>query len=121
MKRFIHEASPVEMLDAFEERVEELNSKTDITSSDYYSDEDEEDLGGWEMVETKQVQDYDGFWTDYSLWYNSTVDEWVTIFGDNELYNPVNKHPDAEFGHNEDEAYEWFESYTTEDDDDDDF
>ena len=119
MKRYMHKASPVEMLDAFEERVGELDSKTDINSSNYYDDEDE-DLGGWKLVEHKEVRDYDGFLTDYSLWYNSAVDEWVTIFGDIDLYNPTNKYPDAEFGHNENEAYEWFESYSTEEDDDED-
>ena len=119
MKRMMRKTTPVEMLDAFQERVDKLRQPSKVESSEYIGDDDE-DLGGWILVETKSVQDYDGFYTDYTLWYNENVDEWVTIFGDNDLYNPTNKYSDAEFGHNEDEAYEWFESYSTEEDDDED-
>ena len=116
----MRKTTPVEMLDALQERVDKLKGQSKVESSEYIDDDDDEDLGGWIPVEIKSVQDYDGFYTDYTLWYNENVDEWVTIFGDNDLYNPTNKYPDAEFGHNENEAYEWFESYSTEEDDDED-
>lgn len=70
----------------------------------------------WELVETKPVLDYDGFHTDYSLWHNILTDEWVTIFGDIDLYDPTNESPDAEF-ETEAEAVEWFDNYNGFEDD----
>lgn len=102
------------MLDEFEQKLDDLKTSTQITAS--YDD----DLGYWEKVRTKQVHDADGFMTEYALWYNSATNEYVTIFGDTDLYNPSNSFPDMEFGDNEDEAIEWFDSYTGFDDLDDD-
>ena len=65
----------------------------------------------WELVDQKSVMDSDGFYTDYTLWHNIVTDEWVTIFGDADLYDPTNEDPDAEF-ETEDEAWMWFNTYT---------
>ena len=62
----------------------------------------------WVDLDSKSVLDYDGFYTDYTLWTNGL--QFVCIFGDNDLYNPENSDPDFETN-DEDEAYEWFNSY----------
>ena len=76
-------------------------------------DDSDDDLGGWEEMYSKQVEDSDGFMTDYT-WYvkdNANGSEThVMIFGDQDLYTPVNSEPDAEFD-SEDAAREWFDNY----------
>lgn len=76
-----------------------------LIRANHYSTEDD-----WEIVERKSVMDSDGFYTDYTLWHNILTDEWVTIFGDTDLYDPTNTTPDAEF-ETESEAIEWFDDY----------
>ena len=114
MKRYVHERSAMDMLRAFEERRDELKSSEDIEASfDDWDDEDDDDTS-WERIQTKDVRDpSDGFWTEYSLWHNVITDEWVTVFGDTDLYNPSNSYTDMEFD-SEEEAREWFEYYDPE-------
>ena len=114
MKRFIHDASPIDMLDAFQQRVQELKSQP-IESS-----EDAEDHGGWELLEVKDIRDFNGFWTEYSLWHNVETDEYATYFGDTELYSPLTgEEPDMADFETEDEAWDWFYDYDTDDQDTD--
>lgn len=75
-----------------------------------------EDISTWEEIASKSVMDADGFYTDYTLWYNTASDEYVCIFGDKDIYDPTNYDADAEFD-NEDEAREWFDSYNGFEDD----
>ena len=117
MKRYVHPQSTMDMLNAFEERKRELESSDSITASDEWYGDDEEDTV-WEKVQTKDVKDTDGFWTEYSLWHNVITDEWVTVFGDTDLYTPSNSYPDMEFD-SEEEAREWFEYYDPEQYDED--
>lgn len=117
MKRYVHPQSTMDMLNAFEERKRELESSDSITASDDWYGDDEEDTV-WEKVQTKDVKDTDGFWTEYSLWHNVITDEWVTVFGDTDLYTPSNSYPDMEFD-SEEEAREWFEYYDPEQYDED--
>lgn len=90
---------------------------------EYFDDLDEyeyeDELDNWEQVDRKSIPDYDGFTTDYTLWHNWADDTWACILGDNELYNPINTEPDAEFD-DEDEAREWFDEYRGFEDEDDD-
>lgn len=82
-----------------------------LPDGSYYDPEDYE--GGyteWNLVEKKDVVDSDGFWTEYTLWYNEFNDQWVCIFGDSDIYYPENSYYDAEF-EDEGEAREWFDSY----------
>lgn len=74
----------------------------------------DDDVQDWELVTWKSVEDFDGFTTDYSLWYNSAEDYYVCIFGDRDLYTPETADFDAEF-ETEREAYEWFDSYGEDD------
>lgn len=70
----------------------------------------------WEEVASKQVLDSDGFWTDYTMYYNEDEGRFVCIFGDKDLYNPTNAEPDFECEEKW-EAFEWFEDYDTGEDD----
>lgn len=110
MKRFVHDRSTVDMLHEFETKLDELKT-TDVESSTNFDDDEEESL--WELEDRKDVYDTDGFLTDYTLWHNILTDEWVTIFGDRELYTPETTYFDMEFGTNEDEARDWFADYST--------
>ena len=92
-----------------------LTWKDFISPEFHWTDDDYEQI--WEKVERKQVQDFDGFYTDYTLWYNVLTDEWCTVFGDNDIYKPWNSDHDMDFENNEQEARDWFESYSTEDED----
>ena len=71
----------------------------------------------WEMVDTKQVKDSDGFWTDYTMWYNQFEDMYCFTFGDKDIYYPENADWDWEC-ENEDEAWEWFNDYNGFEDED---
>ena len=81
-------------------------------SSEADLDDDDDALGPWEFLGSKQVMDSDGFWTDYTLWVNRETGMYVCIFGDNDLYTPENSSPDFET-ESEFEAYEWFDDYDT--------
>ena len=64
----------------------------------------------WEELDSKQVQDSDGFYTDYTLYHNTETDQYVCIFGDKDIYRPGDSYYDFECDTYE-EAIEWFESY----------
>lgn len=85
----------------------------DECRANHFNDEDDIDLGDWEEMESKQVKDSDGFMTDYT-WYVKDNDDGsethVMIFGDQDIYTPMNSEPDAEFD-GEQAAQEWFDSY----------
>ena len=80
---------------------------------------EEYDGSEWELIDRKSVLDSDGFYTDYSLYYNEDGDYYVTVFGDSDIYHPEDGNFDAEFD-SESEALEWFDSYTGFDDTNDD-
>lgn len=83
---------------------------------DWYGDDDRPN--NWELLDRKDVLDSNGFWTEYSLYHNTATDQYVTVFGDSDLYRPEDGYYDAEFD-SEAEAYEWFADYTGLDDDED--
>lgn len=69
-----------------------------------------EDNDRYEKIKTKTVYDFDGFRTDYTLYFDHNQNNYFTIFGDSDLYGPDSDH-DWDFGKNEKEALEWFEDY----------
>lgn len=71
----------------------------------------------WDEIDSKSVQDSDGFWTDYTMWYNQFQDKYVFTFGDKDIYYPENSDWDWEC-ETEDEAWEWFNDYEGFTDDD---
>lgn len=74
----------------------------------------EDDFSEWEQLAHKEVVDTDGFVTDYTMYFNEATGQYVTVFGDNDIYRPEDGYFDAEFD-NADEAWEWFDSYNTDD------
>lgn len=71
----------------------------------------------WKEIDTKQVRDVDGFWTDYTLYQNELDGRFVCVFGDKDIYRPEDGSFDWE-GDSAEEAYEWFNSYEGFSDDD---
>lgn len=83
------------------------------SAKEYY----DEDTSGWQMVETKEVEDSDGFMTDYT-WYTDNKTKHIFMFGDRDLYSPDEdyadwsieideRNPDASFQ----QAQDWFDNY----------
>lgn len=54
--------------------------------------------------------DTDGFYTDYTMYYDTLLDKYVFVFGDEELYSPEDGNFDWECD-SEQEANEWFNDY----------
>ena len=63
----------------------------------------------WTEVDSKSVQDSDGFTTDYTM-YKDENGKYVFVFGDKDLYKPEEGYFDWE-AESEAEAREWFDSY----------
>lgn len=105
----------INLLESDDEDWEEIADDDEL----YYQDIDE--INDWAFVKSKSVKDYDGFWTDYSLWVEiengKPTTHYVAIFGDNDLYNPENSDWDWEADSAE-EAQERFDNYTGFEDED---
>lgn len=71
-----------------------------------------EDMGNerYTEIETKEVLDSDGFYTDYTMYKDNMNDRYVFVFGDKDIYRPDDGIFDWE-ADTEKEAYEWFDSY----------
>lgn len=91
------------IMSRFDDAIDDLEDDADKLNEDY--DEDR-----YEKIKSKSVYDYDGFTTDYTLYFDHEDNNYFTVFGDNDLYGPEDEH-DWDFGPNEDEALEWFEDY----------
>lgn len=83
------------------------------SAKEYY----DEETSGWQMVETKEVEDSDGFMTEYT-WYTDNKTKHIFMFGDRDLYSPDEEYadwsieidernPDASFQ----QAQDWFDNY----------
>ena len=113
----IEDADIFHLIDTFslddDSRIYDLCLKLLDLDEEDEDDTDDIDLGGWEEIKSKQVEDSDGFMTDYT-WYVKDNDDGsethVMIFGDQDLYTPMNSEPDAEFD-GEQAAQEWFNAY----------
>lgn len=101
----------------FADKNESLNEEIDEYDDEFYKGDDG---NFYKELKSKSVYDSDGFTTDYSLYMKvvpngSKADvEFVTVFGDNELYRPEDGYYDFETN-NAEEAFEWFDNYDTED------
>lgn len=116
--------TPEQLLELVRDRIDQLTGSVEsatntsnISGEPIYGEDpawEEEDwdqeVGSWEMMAVKSVQDSDGFWTDYTMYHNLDDDTFVFVFGDRDVYNPDNSSWDWECD-NEDEAWEWFEDY----------
>lgn len=80
---------------------------------DVYENDDINDEDGSKQyleIESKQVLDSDGFYTDYTMYFDSNTGEYVFVFGDKDIYSPADGNFDWQC-ETEEEAWEWFNSY----------
>lgn len=77
-----------------------------------------EDFEQYTYVKSKTVYDYDGFTTEYTMYYDEVNDKYVFVFGDSDFYNPNDGYEEFDWEcDTEREADEWFESYKGYEDD----
>lgn len=75
------------------------------------------DTDKYKKIISKQVMDSDGFYTDYTMYYNPDEDNYFFIFGDEDVYGPDPDYADWTCDTNE-EATEWYNNYNGFEDDD---
>jgi hypothetical protein len=66
--------------------------------------------GRYEFIDSKTVLDFDGFNTEYTMYYDKEDGRYVFVFGDSDYYSPYDENFDWECETLE-EAQEWFDSY----------
>lgn len=66
-------------------------------------------VSDWIELASKSVEDSDGFNTDYTLYTNGQT--YICMFGDKDLYEPDASYADYET-ESEQDAWDWFNSYT---------
>ena len=76
---------------------------------DYINSADKYNVSDWKELASKSVEDSDGFYTDYTLYTNGST--YICMFGDKEIYEPDESYADYET-ESEQEAWDWFNSYT---------
>ena len=91
-----------------------LFTKKYSVNESYDSDYTYEDR--YERIKSKSVPDFNGFYTDYTMYYDNEEDRFVFIFGDNDIYDPYNSEPDWEC-ETEEEAEDWYNDYNGFEDD----
>lgn len=75
------------------------------------------DTDKYKKIISKQVMDSDGFYTDYTMYYNPDEDNYFFMFGDEDVYGPDPDYADWTCETNE-EATEWYNNYNGFEDDD---
>ena len=73
--------------------------------------------GQYEYIKSKDVNDYDGWRTEYTMYYDLINDRYVFVFGDSDLYDPNDGYEEFDWEcDSEAEANEWFDNYSGYDD-----
>ena len=75
------------------------------------------DTDKYKKIISKQVMDSDGFYTDYTMYYNPDEDNYFFMFGDEDVYGPDPDYADWTCETNE-EATEWYNNYNGFEDED---
>lgn len=75
------------------------------------------DTDKYRRIISKQVMDSDGFYTDYTMYYNPDEDNYFFMFGDEDVYGPDPDYADWTCDTNE-EATEWYNNYNGFEDED---
>lgn len=71
-----------------------------------------EDFEQYTYIKSKTVYDYDGFTTEYTMYYDEVNDRYVFVFGDSDFYNPNDGYEEFDWEcDTEQEANEWFNDY----------
>ena len=69
-------------------------------------------------IKSKEVLDFDGFNTEYTMYYDEVMDRYVFVLGDSDMYDPNDGYVNFDYEcDTEREANEWFSSYEGFDDD----
>lgn len=77
-----------------------------------------EDFEQYTYIKSKTVYDYDGFTTEYTMYYDEVNDRYVFVFGDSDFYNPNDGYEEFDWEcDTEQDANEWFENYKGYEDD----
>lgn len=93
--------------DAIDEDVTYITSEV----SEYIGEVDEaEPEGSFVEIASKQVEDSDGFMTDYTMYRDTETGEYVFVFGDKDIYTPEQGDFDWSCD-SEQEAWDWFNDY----------
>lgn len=74
------------------------------------SDEEAPVGSGFTEIASKEVQDADGFMTDYTMYRDTQTGEYVFVFGDKDIYKPESGDFDWSCD-TEQEAWDWFNDY----------
>lgn len=70
------------------------------------------DFERYVYVESKAVNDFDGFITEYTMYYDEIEDRYVFVFGDSDFYNPNDGYEEFDYEcDTKREADEWFDNY----------
>jgi len=118
MKKQIVQRSAEDMLNAFQYKLYQMKAASstklpedidDIEAPQDVEASDDGEYHGWRALRSKQVQDLDGFWTDYTL-YELEDGGYGCVFGDKDVYNPDTSYFDEVFD-GYDEAKTWFDNY----------
>lgn len=105
----------LEINDKIEPRI--IHNSTDISAQSIQANQN---YNRYEEIASKQVYDSDGFTTDYTMYKDNVLDEYVFIFGDKDLYGPEDAEPDWT-SDTEKDAWSWFNSYEGFTDDENDY
>lgn len=115
-----HYYDDVDQCDGIQPRAEVITGSDDDPiyrgpgDDDDYPDREHPDTHRYVQLRSKSVQDSDGFYTDYTMYFMTDPDyvgdRYVMIFGDSDIYNPDNTEPDWECETKE-QADEWFDNY----------
>lgn len=90
----------------------------ELVGNDAIYSAEEYDASDWTELASKSVLDSDGFYTDYTLYTDGSI--YICMFGDKEIYEPDENYADYET-EIEQEAWDWFNSYTGFADDEDEY
>ena len=98
--------------ESFYETAEDAKRDIDkyLEQNESLTESDSEEESRYERIKGKSVMDTDGFYTDYTMYYDTLLDKYVFVFGDEELYSPGSGNFDWECD-SEQEANEWFNDY----------
>lgn len=98
----------------------ELEAEEQLDSSSTNGTNNESLNETWIEVKSKQIKDFDGFLTDYTMYKNDNGSKYIFMFGDKDYEEPNEEYADWE-AETEKQANDWFNSYEGFEDADDDY
>ena len=102
-------------LDAYNLNIDE-SLKEDFDDEDYWLPEENPLDDRYDYIDSKEVMDSDGFYTEYTMYYDTLENRYVFVFGDSDIYKPEDEDFDWEC-ETRDEAEAWFNAYNGFEDD----